>query len=84
MMSHTPQRKPHVANGSVGAVDLVRCCVTQQLFCLQRMQYTTENAVMIKNKAVIMQQLNSPFCKKLYSVFEQQATSGYYLCGGMV
>lgn len=69
----------HVAKGSVGSVDLVRCRDTQQLYCLKRMQCTTDNAKVIRNEALIMQQLNSPFCVKLYSVFESAGNIGLLL-----
>lgn len=59
-----------VGSGSIGAVDLVRSDVTNRLYCLKRVHLEREGLPrkLLLNEALIMRQLDSDFCVRLYSV----------------
>lgn len=66
----------HVAQGSVGSVDLVQSNKTHELYCLKQVQYSVQNLKTVQNEAQIMQQLNSPFCVKMFNIFEAPGSVG--------
>ena len=59
-----------VGTGSIGRVDLVRSDVTRKLYCLKRVHLKQEGLPrkILLNEALIMRQIDSDFCVRLYSV----------------